>query len=121
MATLAPTLTLTSTNASSDTLSISVTDNLTVTAPSVNVARQSIATTGEFNILTAADNTSISYVYVKNMDSSNIITLKDDAGNNFLDLGGGEFAFFPVKGSIGLEATANTAACVLEYAYWTKS
>ena len=121
MATLTPTLTLTSTDAASDSLSITVTDSLTVGNPAVNVARQEVATTGQFNILTTADNTGISYVYVKNIDSTNVITLKDDSANNFLDLSPGEFAFFPVKGGIGLEATANTAACVLEYAYWTKA
>ena len=121
MATLTPTLTLTSTDASSDSLSVTVTDSLTVGAPSVNVARQSVATSGQFNILTAAGNTGITYVYVKNTDTTNVVTLKDDSGNNFLDLSPSEFAFFPVKGGIGLEATANTAACVLEYAFWTKS
>jgi hypothetical protein len=121
MATLTPTLTLTSTDASSDSLSFTLTDSLSVEAPSINVARQSVATTGQFNVLTAADNTGVTYVYVKNTDSTNVIVLKDDSGNNFLDLSAGEFAFFPVKGGIGLEATADTAACVLEYAYWTKS
>ena len=121
MATLTPTLTLTSTDASSDSLALSVTDSLTVGNPAVSVARQEVSTSGQFNILTAADNTGISYVYVKNIDSTNIITLKDDSANNFLDLSPGEFAFFPVKGAIGLEATANVAACILEYAYWTKA
>ena len=71
--------------------------------------------------MTSSGNTSITYVYLKNIDASNIITLKDDSGNNFLDLSPGEIAFLPVKGAIGLEALANTADCVLEYGYWTKS
>tara|TARA_R100000329_G_scaffold137280_1_gene118326 strand:- start:425 stop:790 length:366 start_codon:yes stop_codon:yes gene_type:complete len=121
MATLTPTLTLTSTNASTDNLSLSVTDSLTVGNPAVNVARQEVATTGQFNVLTAADNTSITYVYLKNIDNTNVIIVKDDAGNAIIDLSPGEFAFFPVKGGTGLEATADTAACVLEYGYWTKA
>ena len=32
----------------------------------------------------------------------------------------GEFAFFPVNDSNGLEARADTASCILEYAYWKK-
>ena len=82
MATLTPTLTLTSTDASSDSLALSVTDSLTVGNPAVSVARQEVSTSGQFNILTAAANTGISYVYVKNIDSTNIITLKDDSANN---------------------------------------
>ena len=120
MATLTPTLTLSSTNASSDSLSISVTDSLTTGNPAINIARQEVATTGQFNVLTAASNTGITYVYLKNMDTTNVIVVKDDAGNNFIDLSPEEFAFFPVKGGVGLEATADTSACVLEYGYWTK-
>jgi len=121
MATLTPSLTLTSTNATTDGLSFTVTDSLNVGEPAINVARASIATTGQFNILTTAGNAGITYVYVKNIDSTNIITLKADDATAIIDLGPEEFAFFPVKGGVGLEATADTAACVLEYGYWTKS
>jgi len=120
MATLTPTLTLTSTDATSDSLSISVTDSLTTANPAVNVARQSVATSGQFNILTSADNTSITYVYVKNCDTTNVVTLKTDGGVAFMDLSPEEFCYLPIKGAVGLEATANTSACVIEYAYFTK-
>tara|TARA_R100000734_G_scaffold10474_1_gene7896 strand:- start:12 stop:377 length:366 start_codon:yes stop_codon:yes gene_type:complete len=121
MATLVPTLTIVSTDATSDPLNFTVTDSLTVGAPSISLARQSVATTGQFNILTTAANTGITYVYVKNTDNTNVIVLKDDSGNNFLDLSAGEFAFFPVKGGIGLEATSAGGACILEYAYFSKA
>lgn len=121
MATLTPRLTLTSNSSATDRLNVTVVDTLVITNPSVNIARQSISTSAAFNVLTAADNTSITYVYLKNIDKTNIITVKDDAGNNFLDLSPGEFTFLPVKGGIGLEVQANTASCTLEYGYWTKS
>jgi hypothetical protein len=120
MATLTATLALSSANATSESLGLTVTDVLSTTNPAISVARETVATTGQFNILTTA-NSSITYVYIKNIDDTNIITVKDDAGNNFLDLGPGEFAFLPVKGAVGLEATANVAPCVLEYGFWTKS
>ena len=120
MATLTSTLALTSTDATSESLGLTVTDSLSTTDPAISIARASVATSGQFNILTTSDS-SITYVYVKNIDTSNIITLKTDGGVEHMDLGPGEFAFFPVKGAVGLEATANTAACVLEYGYWTKS
>ena len=120
MATLTPTLTLTSTDATSDALSITVTDSLTVTNPSVNLARISVATTSA-EVLIASSVSTTSYVYLKNTDSTNIIVVKNDAGNNISDLGPGEFAWFPLKGATGLECTAITAACVLEYGYWTRS
>ena len=44
MATLKPTLSLSSTDATSDTLSFTVTDTLTVTNPSVGLSRKTITT-----------------------------------------------------------------------------
>jgi hypothetical protein len=44
MATLTPTLTLTSSDATSDSLALSVTDSLTVTAPSIGISRLTITT-----------------------------------------------------------------------------
>jgi hypothetical protein len=120
MATLTAKITLTSANATSDALNVVVEKNLTTANPTTNVSRVSVATTGEFNILTTAGNTGTTYVYLKNIDTTNIIVIKDDAANGFLDLGPEEWAFIPVKGAKGLEATAITAACVLEYGYWTK-
>jgi len=119
MATLTPTLTLTSTDATSDALSITVTDTLTTANPQVNLARAGILHTGPTNILTT-DDSAITYVYLKNIDDSNIITVKTDGAVAFLDLSPGEFAFMPIKGAVGLEVQANTATCILEYGYWAK-
>lgn len=119
MATLTPTLRISSSDIASDSIDFTVTDALSTTDPAISIARQSVATTGQFDILTTST-ADITYVYVKNIDTTNIITLKTDGGVAHMDLGPGEFAFFPVKGAVGLEATANTAPCVLEYGYWTK-
>ena len=122
MATLTTTLTLSTSDATSDALKITSTDSLTTGNPAINMARVSISTSAATNILTAAANTSITYVYIKNTstDASHILTLKDDAGNAFADLEGGEFAFLPVKGAVGLEAQASGADIIAEYGYWTK-
>ena len=105
----------------SDSLKVTAVDSLATTNPAVNIARKSISHSAATNILTSADNTSITYVYLKNLDTTNIITVKTDAGVAFLDLGPREFVFLPVKGAVGLEVQANVAACVLEYGYWTKA
>ena len=121
MATLTPTLTLTSKDATSAPLSITVTDTLTVDVPVVNTSEVLVLHTGATNILTSAANTDITYVYLKNGDTTNIITVKADDATSIMDLGPLEFAFFPVKGAVGLEVQANVASCRLEYGYWTKS
>ena len=120
MATLISKLTLSSTNATSDTLNITVTGTLSVGEPSVSLSRISVATDAATNLRSTSDS-SITYCYLKNMDTTNVITAKTDGGVAFLDLSPGEFAFIPVKGGVGIEVQADTAACILEYGYWTKS
>jgi len=127
MATLTPTLSLLSTDASSDSLNFSVNTGLNTTHTSSGPGKISCAITTGTALLTTAQ-TSIAYVYFKNTGklaadgatTANIITLQDAAGNTFLDLGAEEFAFFPLKGAKGLTAVSDTAAVVGEFAFYTK-
>ena len=119
MATLTPTLTLTSSDATSDSLALSVTDSLTVTAPSVGISRLTI-TTADNQELVDEGTRGIFYFYAKNTDATNFVILQTTASVQYARLSPGEFCFFPVNDSNGLEARADTASCVLEYAYWTK-
>ena len=72
MATLIPTLTLTSTDATTDQLSFTVTDSLSVTAPHIGLAKLAVSTTGANNIIQPATDGQTYYVYVKHtgVDSS---------------------------------------------------
>jgi len=91
MATLTPTLTLASTDATSDTaFTFTVTDALTVdnAGPFQGLSRKTITT---------ADNQE----------------LVDEATS-------GVFYFFPINDGAGLEARADTASCVLEFAFFKK-
>ena len=122
MATLTPTLTLTSTNAHSDNLNISVTDSLSVTNP-VELAKTTIATGGGTELIagSAPAQAAATYIYVKNTDGSNYIDLKKADGTGYARLHAGEIGFFCIQPEIGLLAAANTAACVLEWGKWSKS
>jgi len=119
MATLTPTLTLTSSDATSDSLSLSVTDSLTVTAPSIGISRKTITTADNQELVDEATS-GVFYFYAKNIDSSNFVILQTTASVQYARLSPGEFCFFPVNDGNGLEARADTASCVLEYAYWKK-
>ena len=119
MATLTPTLTLTSSDATSDTLSLSVTDTLTVTTPSIGISKIVITTADNQELVDEAVS-GISYFYAKNTDTTNFVVLQTTASVQYARLSPGEFCFFPVNDGNGLEARADTASCVLEYAYWTK-
>jgi hypothetical protein len=119
MATLTPTLTLTSSDATSDSLALSVTDSLTVTAPAVGISRLTITTADNQELVDEATS-GVFYFYAKNMDASNFVILQTTGSVQYARLSPGEFCFFPVNDGNGLEARADTASCVLEYAYWKK-
>jgi len=119
MATLVPTLTLTSSDATSEALNLSVTDSLTVTIPAIGISRVTITTSDDQELVDEAIS-GVRYFYAKNIDTTNFVILQTTASVQYARLGPGEFAFFPINDGAGLEARADTASCVLEYAYWTK-
>ena len=119
MATLTPTLTLSSTDATSDTLALSVTAGLTTAAPSIGISRVTITTSDNQELVDEATS-GVFYFYAKNMDATNFVILQTTGSVQYARLSPGEFCFFPVNDGNGLEARADTASCVLEYAYWKK-
>ena len=129
MATLTPTLTLTSTDATTDQLSFSVTDTLSVTAPHIGLAKLAVTTTGANNIIQPATDGQTYYVYVKHtgVDSSGSVvttTLNIELTGDVVigKLAAGEFMFMPVGGhSLGVQLEASSGTIVAEYAYFTKA
>jgi hypothetical protein len=118
MATLNVTLGLTSTDVSSDSLSVSVSDELAVTNPA-ELGRATIATGSAQSLI--ASNSAFSYVYIK-----------VESGENTTDwvqvlLGGhakfkvrvGEFLFIPLYNAQAITAEAQGGACVVEYGFWS--
>ena len=73
MATLTPTLILSSTDATSDVLNFSVTDSLNITGDVVSLNRIALSTS-DLTLLTTSYGKS--YVYFKNTDSSIVITIQ---------------------------------------------
>tara|TARA_R100000234_G_scaffold61783_1_gene37387 strand:+ start:110 stop:472 length:363 start_codon:yes stop_codon:yes gene_type:complete len=120
MATLNATLTLSSTDALSDVLSFTVTDELTVTAPTQGLSRQTITTADDQELVDDAVS-GVKYFYAKNLDSTNFVVLQTTASVQYARLSPGEFAFFPINDGAGLEARADTASCILEFAFFAKS
>ena len=120
MATLTPTLTISSTDALSDVLSFTVTDELTVTAPTQGLTRQTITTADDQELVDDAVS-GVKYFYAKNLDSTNFVVLQKTNSEQYARLSPGEFAFFPINDGAGLEARADTASCILEFAFFAKS
>ena len=128
MATLTPTLTLTSSDATGDSLSLSVTDTLTITSPSIGLSKVTATTTGANQIIVPdVDATRYFYCYNTGKDSggstiSTDLKVEETDENWFSRLGPGEFLWVPLNADGGhkiqLESTGGTI--VAEYAYWTK-
>tara|TARA_R100001163_G_scaffold14209_1_gene13032 strand:- start:88 stop:480 length:393 start_codon:yes stop_codon:yes gene_type:complete len=129
MATLNVTLTLASTDVSSDTLSMTVTDSVTTVAPSVGISTIAADVTGGNSvILPAVDATR--YVYLKHLglnaaggsSGSDQVKVETANGTEIIRLSKDEFAFFPYyeggSSDLQLEATANTVQ--VEYAFFTR-
>ena len=122
MATLKPTLTISSTDATSDNLDFSVTDTLTTAAPTINLSRIDVIHTGSgTEIITAAATNPHTYFYAKNTDDTNYVICRTAAGVEWGRLAPGEFMFMAVATTVGIEFLAVTATCIVEYGYWTKS
>jgi len=114
MATLTAKLTLSGSHLTSDNLNISVSDVLSI-SKAVEIKRITTTTTAAA-IVTASAYTK-AWVYVKNMDKAIAMTLvKADGGDVFMDLGPGEFAFFPWSTLIDLFVDAASGTPVLEVA-----
>ena len=128
MATLTPTLTLASADSTGDTLSISVTDSLTL---GDNDARVSAIISpddvdpGGTQIFDT--NLGKSYIYCKNIHATLTIYLAAAAdtatGSSWMALAPGEFAFFPWAGVVDLFAHSGAngqgvATAGFEYMIW---
>jgi hypothetical protein len=115
MPTLTPTLTLKSTDVTSDEVNFSVSDSLSISGDVVSLSRVALSTSDL--TLFASSAYSRSYVYLKNTDSS--IAMDIDFGTTAsFNLRPGEFAFFPWHGGSNILALADSGTPVLEYALW---
>jgi len=118
MATLTPTLTLSSPagDVTSDEINFTVTDSLTVSSTGKKIISNGrIATSNSASTFLAASDYGKSYVYLRNVDSSIEITITSGS-QAFMTLAAEEFAFFPWDGSGDLKETSASGTPVLEYA-----
>ena len=129
--TLNATLTLASTDVSSDNLSMTVTDSLSVIAPSGGLSKINATATGGDNIIVPAS-TAIAYLFVRHTGTTNgttataqLVDVEETGDAAFARLGAGEFCFLPFchhAGSVGVQLQVNHASVVqMEYAFFTKA
>ena len=130
MATLKPTLSLSSTDVSSDALSFSVTDTLTTGNPSKGISKVNADNTGGNTVIKPAG-TATAYMYIKHTGTTdgstattNAVDVEDTDDVAFARLSAGEFMFLPYSkagGSKGVQLQTTSGTVQVEYAFFTKA
>ena len=132
MATLTPTLTLTSTDATTDQLSFSVTDSLSVTSPLQSMSKVVATATGGDNIVVPLTGGTITYFYCRHTGTTDgstpttqLVDVEETGDAAFARLGPGEFLFLPFchhAGNVGIQfQVAHASNVQMEYAFFTKA
>ena len=132
MATLTPTLTLTSTDATIDQLAFSVTDSLSVTSPLQNMSKVVATATGGDNIVVPLTGGTITYFYCRHTGTTDgttattqLVDVEETGDAAFARLGPGEFMFLPFchhAGNVGIQfQVAHASSVQMEYAFFTKA
>ena len=131
---LVPTLTITDDTTFSDEISFSVTDSLTVTAPSSSLTTVIATATGSETIIVPAS-TATAYLFVRHTGTTNgsttsgaqVVDVEETGDAAFARLSSGEWLFIPFShhaGSVGVQLhlpnTTHASVVQMEYAYWTK-
>ena len=123
MATVTAQISLTSTDLLSDSLSISVSTDVTA-ANTTGLARRPVTATAvgvsATTLFTASDFDAPAYLYIKNTDStaSDYIYVYDDTTSGdpvILKLAGGDWAFMPLNAGLTLKAYATTNPTLVEF------
>ena len=128
MATLNVTLTLASTDLTSDALSMTVTDSLTTGQYAAGISRTTVTTVGANNIIQPRTDGQTYYLYVKHTGTSDGSAATTETLNIeltgdvvFGKLAAGEFCFIPLGGhSLGAQLQSSSGTIVAEYAYFVK-
>ena len=130
---LIPTLTLYSSDNTSDQLSFSISDELTVVAPSINLSTIIATATGSDSVIVPAS-TGIRYLYVKHTGTTDGTTstvrqvdVEFTTDEAIARLSAGEFLFMPVhhaEADVGVQLhvqhSSSSDVVQMEYAYFTK-
>ena len=127
MATLDVTLTLASTDVSSDNLNMTVTDSLTVGPPQAGFSKLAANVSGGANVTLHTTTANPTYFFIKHTgfqsdgstSTTNMLEVKLGS-DDVLRLKANEFAFLPIVTGSAVNVVSNSTQTVLvEYAYFS--
>ena len=129
MATLNSTLTLSSTDATSDALSMTVTDSLTITSPSQGLSSTVAPVSGGTMAPVVPSGAANQYTFIKHtgkqgdgttdsVDALSVFFVSVDV----IRLAAGEWCLFPSKSDVvvSVKSTHASRTIQVEHSYWTK-
>ena len=128
MATVTATLTLVSTDATTDELSLTASSSLTIGPPQIGISKTAVAASGGTATVLVPSGSNNQYVYIKHTGkqsdgstaTTNQLAIELGTNTDLLRLGAGEFCFFPSKSDELVEVLSSSSQTILiEYAYWT--
>tara|TARA_R110000796_G_scaffold10289_1_gene34312 strand:- start:445 stop:807 length:363 start_codon:yes stop_codon:yes gene_type:complete len=119
MATITKKLSVTGAGLTSNQLALTLSEVLTVTTPHIGLSKVSVPHDSTTDVVKAAETVAV-YVYLRNMDTTNFVVLKNATSQVWGVLHPGESIMFAVQPLKGFEIQADTASCFVEYGYWTK-
>ena len=129
MATLTPTLSIKSTDAFSDELNFSVTDSLSVKAPSQSLSTVIAGTGGGDTIIKTATTNTV-YLFVRHTGTTDGSTgtahqldVETTAHEGIARLKANEWLFMPFShsaASVGIQLQTTSGSIQAEFAYWTQ-
>jgi hypothetical protein len=121
MATLNASITIQSPDVLSSTLGIAVGVSATIDSGSLIKSKvAATSTVGAITIYKANDKLDSAYVFIRNLNNEKekyVFVFTDSYTDDavFLKIGGGEFAFMPVKNDVRLKAYATQVDQIIEY------
>tara|TARA_R110001606_G_scaffold171619_1_gene317310 strand:- start:55 stop:456 length:402 start_codon:yes stop_codon:yes gene_type:complete len=107
---------------SSDAISFTISDALTVANPSAGLSRRVIADSTSSTLVDATLGAAAGYVYIQFVSSENAtddinVTIEDA---NPVQLQVGEFMFMPTGAARTIIAASSGGTAVVEFAFWTR-
>ena len=131
MATLNTSLTISSTDSTSDTdFGLTVTDILTIGIPSTGLSKTAIEVSGGTATMLVPSGSANQYVYIRHTGyqadgstaTTNQVTVELGGNTDLLRLGPSEFCWFKSLGSSTVECLSHSTQTILiEYAYWSEA
>jgi len=100
--------------------SLDTTENAAINIDDTGVSGNSVTAVAGAQTEIVPTSAADTYVYIKNTDVTNYLTVQTVANYNYAKIFPGEFIFICIDNPVGMEVVANTGDIVVEYVTFKK-